>query len=258
MSQWTHETDGPVLRMSFCDPDSRNRLTTPMLEEGRALLTKAVLDGVRVVILRAEPVKGIWSSGHDISEIPLEAEEHVWANPLENFLEYYRRLPVATIAEVGGNVWGGACELVLSSDLVVAGADVRMAITPAKLGVGYPASGVARFLACLPAQTVARMFLTAEPITMREAHGLGAVTEIVDDLAELPAAARTWADKIIGNAPLTIAATKAALAELSDAHLPPEARHRVDETVARAWTSKDLAEGVRAFTERRSPEFRGH
>ncbi len=257
MSQWSTDTDGPVMRMSFCDPASRNRLTTPMLEEGRELLTKAVLDGVRVVILRAEPVKGTWSSGHDISEIPTEATEHVWANPLENFLEYYRRLPVATIAEVGGHVWGGACELVLSSDLVVA-ADVRMAITPAKLGVGYPPSGVARFLACLPAQVVARMFLTAEPITMREAHRLGAVTEVVDDPADLPAAARSWADKIIGNAPLTIAATKAALAELSDAHLPPEARHRVDETVARAWTSKDLAEGIRAFSERRPPEFRGH
>jgi enoyl-CoA hydratase/carnithine racemase len=84
------------------------------------------------------------------------------------------------------------------------------------------------------------------------------VTEVVDDPADLPAAARSWADKIIGNAPLTIAATKAALAELSDAHLPPEARHRVDETVARAWTSKDLAEGIRAFSERRPPEFRGH
>lgn len=229
-----------------------------MLEEARALLTKAVLDGVRVVIVRAEPVKGIWSSGHDISEIPLEAEEHVWANPLENFLEYYRRLPIATIAEVGGSVWGGACELVLSSDLVIAGTDIRMAITPAKLGVGYPASGVARFLACLPAQTVARMFLTAEPITMGEAFRLGAVTEVVDDLDLLPEVSRAWANKIIHNAPLTIAATKAALAELSDAHLPPEARHRVDEMVARAWTSKDLAEGVRAFGERRPPEFRGH
>lgn len=257
MSQWSTTTDGPVMRMTFCDPGSRNRLTTAMLEEGRELLTKAVLDGVRVVILRAEPVKGTWSSGHDISEIPTETTEHVWANPLENFLEYYRRLPVATIAEVGGHVWGGACELVLSSDLVVA-ADVRMAITPAKLGVGYPPSGVARFLACLPAQVVARMFLTAEPITMREAHRLGAVTEVVDDPADLPDAARAWADRIIGNAPLTIAATKAALAELSDAHLPPDARHRVDETVARAWTSKDLAEGIRAFSERRPPEFRGH
>ena len=244
--------------MSFCDPASRNRLTTPMLEEGRALLTKAVLDGVRVVILRAEPVKGVWSSGHDISEIPLEAEEHVWANPLENFLEYYRRLPLATIAEVGGHVWGGACELVLSSDLIVAGEGVKMAITPAKLGVGSPPSGIARFLACLPAQGVARMFLTAEPITLSEAHRLGAVTELVAEGDDLGAAARVWADKIIGNAPLTIAATKAALAELSDAHLPPDARHRVDETVARAWTSRDLAEGVRAFTERRPPQFRGH
>ncbi len=258
MSEWTTETDGSVLRMTFCEPSSRNRLTTPMLEEGRALLTKAVLDGIRVVILRAEPVKGIWSSGHDISEIPLEAQEHVWANPLENFLEYFRRLPVATIAEVGGNVWGGACELVLSCDLIVAQADLTMAITPAKLGVGYPPSGVARFLACLPAQTVARMFLTAEPITMREAHALGAITEIVDDADAVPEAARAWAAKIIRNAPLTIAATKAALAELSDAHLPPEVAHRIDETVARAWTSRDLAEGVKAFSERRPPDFRGH
>ena len=258
VSEWTTETDGAVLRMSFCDPQSRNRLTTPMLEQGRAILTKAVLDGTRVVILRAEPVKGTWSSGHDISEIPLEAREHVWANPLENFLEYFRRLPLATIAEVGGHVWGGACELVLSCDLIVAQADVKMAITPARLGVGYPPSGVARFLACLPAQVVARMFLTAEPITMREAHSLGAITEVVEDAEGVQTAARVWADKIIRNAPLTIAATKAALAELSDAHLPPEIAHRVDETVARAWTSRDLAEGVKAFSERRPPEFQGH
>jgi enoyl-CoA hydratase/carnithine racemase len=133
-----------------------------------------------------------------------------------------------------------------------------MAITPARLGVGYPPSGVARFLACLPAQVVARMFLTAEPITMREAHALGAVTEVVDDADAVPAAARAWADKIVRNAPLTIAATKAALAELSDAHLPPEIAHRVDETVARAWTSRDLAEGIKAFSERRAPDFQGH
>lgn len=58
VSEWTCRTDGAVMRMTFCDPDSRNRLTTPMLEEARALLTEAVIDGVRVVILRAEPVKG--------------------------------------------------------------------------------------------------------------------------------------------------------------------------------------------------------
>ena len=258
VSEWTTTSDGTVLRMTFHDPSSRNRLTTPMLEEARAILTKAVLDGIRVAIVRAEPVKGTWSSGHDISEIPLEAEEHVWANPLEGFLEYFRRLPIATIAEVGGDVWGGACELVLSCDLIVATAHTRMAVTPARLGVGYPPSGVARFLACLPAQVVARMFLTAEPITMQMAYELGAITQTVDSLEELETAAGLWAEKIVRNAPLTIAASKAALAELSDAHLPPEVAHRVDETVARAWTSRDLAEGVRAFEERRAPEFRGH
>lgn len=229
-----------------------------MLEEGRALLTEAVLRGTRVVILRAEPIKGIWSSGHDISEIPLEATEHVWANPLEGFLEFFRRVPVATIAEVGGNVWGGACELVLSCDLIVARADVTMAVTPARLGVGYPASGVARFLACLPAQVVARMFLTAEPIGMAYAHSLGAITEVVEGEADLEPAARALATKIAQNAPLTIASAKAAVAELSDAHLPDTAASRIEEAIARAWTSKDLAEGVAAFEQRRRPDFQGH
>lgn len=258
VSEWICETDGPVMRMTFSDPGSRNRLTTPMLEEARAILTAAVLQGVRVVVLRAEPAKGIWSSGHDVSEIPLEADEHVWANPLEDFLEYFRRLPIATIAEVGGSVWGGACELVLSCDLIVARPDVTMAITPAKLGVGYPPSGVARLLACLPAQVVSRMFLLAEPITMQTAYDLGAVTELVQSDDDLAGASKALADKIVRNAPLTIAAAKATLAELSDAHLPPDAASRVSETVARAWTSKDLAEGIAAFNDRRAPDFQGH
>jgi methylmalonyl-CoA decarboxylase len=243
--------------MSFSDVPSRNRLTTVMFEQARDILTRAVLDGVRVVVLSAEPVKGTWSSGHDISEIPADAREHLWVNPLESFLEYFRRLPVATIAEVGGDVWGGACELVLSCDLIVATRDARLAVTPARLGVGYPPSGVARFLACLPAQVVARMFLTAQPITMQTAYDLGAVTEVVDGPGDLEEASRALADTIVRNAPLTIAATKTALAELSDAHLPPEVAHRVDESVARAWTSRDLAEGIRAFTERRPPDFLG-
>lgn len=229
-----------------------------MLEEGRALLTQAVLEGVRVVILRAEPVKGIWSSGHDIAEIPREAQEHVWTNPLEGFLEYFRRLPLATIAEVGGNVWGGAVELVLSCDMVVARADATMAITPARLGVGYSVSGVARLLACLPAHVVSRMFLTAEPITMSYAHGLGAISEIVETDEELVAASQLLADKVVPNAPLTIAAAKAAIAELADSHLPQSAAQRADAAVTRAWVSRDLAEGISAFEQRRKPDFQGH
>lgn len=243
--------------MTFHDPGARNRLTSPLLAEARDILTAAVEAGIRVVILRAEPVAGIWSAGHDIREIPADHSDLSWVNPLEEFCEFLRRVPAATIAEVGGDLWGGACELVLSCDLSVALAGTTMAVTPARLGVAYAPTGVARFLASFPVQVVNRLLLTAEPMTLDEAHRLGAVTEIVQDPADVPVLAMSLAERIAQNAPLTIAAVKAVTGELTGGHLPPEADSRVQQAVVTAWLSDDLSEGLRAFTERRRPDFDG-
>lgn len=258
MTLWTVTRTHDVARMVFCDQAGRNRLSTQLFEQARSILDGLASDGVRVVILSAEPVAGIWSSGHDIGEIPEEKSDRNWDNPLEGFLAYLRRVPIAVIAEVDGDVWGGAVELMLSADLIVARRNLRFTVTPARLGVGYPCSGISRFLSAFPVQTVNELFFTASPITSERSWELGVINRLVADGEDIEQVSATLAEQIAANAPLTIAAVKAATGELTDAHLPADAARTAGDMVARAWLSDDLTEGLAAFAERRRPHFGGH
>ena len=137
----------------------------------------------------------------------------------------------------------------MACDLRVATADARFGIPAAKLGLMVDHWTVQR-LALLAGHGPARsMLLAAEEVDGASAHRLGLVQRIggLDD-------ALAWAGQVSALAPLTIAGHKLALNRL-EAGLP------VDPGVAgafrRAWASADLAEGMAAFRERRSPEFQG-
>ena len=97
----------------------------------------AALDGlgardVRAVVLRAAPGMRVWSSGRDISELPRGRRDPLAYNdPLEEMLRAIRIFPAPIVAMVHGSVWGGAFDLVLSCDMVVADETATFAITPA-------------------------------------------------------------------------------------------------------------------------------
>ena len=83
----------------------------------------------------------------------------------EGFLHAVRRAPFPVIAAVEGGVWGGACEFVLTCDLIVAVRTATFAITPARLGVPYNTAGVAHVLGAVPLNVAKEMFFTAEAIS---------------------------------------------------------------------------------------------
>jgi len=104
-----------------------------------ARMTAAIIDGlerlstagVRAVILRAAPGMSVWSAGHDVHELPRGRRDPLAYNdPLEQALRAIRSFPCPVIAMVHGSVWGGAFDLVLSCDLVVADETASFAITP--------------------------------------------------------------------------------------------------------------------------------
>ncbi len=237
----------------------RNSFDARMLAELAAALDTARAQEARAVIIRAEQGVSTWSAGYDITALPVDGSDPLtWTNPLEAFLHEVRSAPFPVIAAVEGGVWGGACELVMTCDLVVAVRTATFAITPARLGVPYNTSGVAHFLGALPLNVAKEMFFTADPITADDAARYGVVNRVVDDGPQMAEAATGLARRIATRAPLAIRAIKGEMAALTDARsLTSDDFERLTELRRTAWTSEDYQEGVRAFREKRAPRFTG-
>lgn len=250
---------GNVRRLTLHDPGRRNALSAVLLRGLVRALHDAARDRVRVVVLTTLPVQGVWSAGHDITELPTgDRDPLVWDNPLEEALRAIRDAPFPVIAEVDGSVWGGACDLVITCDLVVATSTSQFAITPARLGIPYNTEGVAHFLSALPVHVVKEMFFTGDPIDAVRAANLGIVNRLVPDHDRLAATAASLAERIANLAPLAIQAIKAEITTLSGArHLTSDEFEKLNNARTRAWTSRDYREGLSAFRERRMAQFEG-
>jgi methylmalonyl-CoA decarboxylase len=250
---------GSVVEVTMANAARRNALGAQMLGGLTESILIAEQDGCRALVFRAEPGVSTWSAGYDVAELPTDGSDPLtWTNPLEGFLHAVRSAPFPVIAAVEGGVWGGACEFVLTCDLVVAVRTATFAITPARLGVPYNTAGVAHFLGALPLNVAKEMFFTAEPITADAAATYGVVSRLVADTEEMTSAATDLGRRIASLAPLAIRAIKGEMTALTDARsLTSDDFERLTSLRRDAWTSADYQEGIRAFRERRAPRFEG-
>lgn len=253
------EAPGLVVEVTMRQAGRRNALSGPMLDALSDALTEAEEAGARALVVRAEPGVTTWSAGYDIAELPLDGSDPLtWTNPLESFLHTLRRAPFPVIAAVEGGVWGGACELVLTCDLVVAVESATFAITPARLGIPYNTAGVGHFLAALPLNVAREMFFTADPVSATAMAEYGVVNRLCTDSDDLTTVATALARRISQRAPLAISAIKGEITTLTDARsLTSDDFERLTALRRAAWRSEDYQEGIRAFTEKRSPRFEG-
>lgn len=253
------ERDGAVTTAMLANQRRRNALGSAMVAELVAALRQAGQDGTRAFVIRAEPGVPTWSAGHDVNELPVDGGDPLlWTAPLEELLRAVHGAPFPVIAAVEGGVWGGACDLVSTSDLVVATQSATFAITPAKLGIPYNTVGVSHFLNTMPLHIIKQMFFTAEPITASVAAQHGLVNELVPDEPALTAATVAVAQRIAEMAPLVVSALKTELSALTDARpMTPDVFERLTMARQAAWRSQDYPEGISAFHERRPAQFQG-
>lgn len=251
--------DGAVAVVMMAHPERRNALSRDLVSELLVALQAAADDGCRALVLRAQPGARVWSAGHDVDDLPRDGQDPLaWTSPVEHLVRLVRALPFPVIAAVEGSVWGAACNLAVTCDLVVATREATFAITPAKLGVPYHTAGIAQFLSALPRNVVDEMFFTADPIDAERAHQLGLVNRLGDDGDAMERQAMEMAATIAERAPLSIRATKAEIAVLTDARgVTSEEFERLAALRRAAWNSRDYQEGLDAFHERRSPRFAG-
>ncbi len=239
-------------------PEKRNALSEPLVEDFMAALATLRTQNVRVVVVRAHPGEKVWSAGHDVNELPESQRDPLgWGDPLRQLVRGIQSFPAPVIAMIEGTVWGGGCEMALACDLIVATAATTFALTPAKIGVPYNVSGMVNFLNAANLHVIKEMAFTAQPLGAARAERLGMVNHLVP-AAELESFTLDLARQIARNAPLSIAVMKEQLRILSSARpMSPEGFERVQGLRRVVYDSDDYQEGIRAFKEKRKPDFKG-
>ncbi|MGE5192832.1 MAG: methylmalonyl-CoA decarboxylase, partial [Deltaproteobacteria bacterium] len=166
--------------LTFNHPARRNALSAALIEELIVGLADMQAAGVRAAVLRAPSGAVIWSAGHDVSELPPHGRDPLAYNdPLRRAVRAIEDFPAPVIALVQGSVWGGACEIALTCDLLVATPEVTFAITPAKLGVPYNTSGILNLMKNMSLPVLKEMLFTANTISAERALHAGMVNHIL-------------------------------------------------------------------------------
>jgi len=252
------QISGQIGTITLNNPKKHNCLSKELIDDLCAALDEMKKREVRVVILRASAGAKVFSSGHDVRELPTNGRDPLTFNdPLRRVVRMIELFRAPIIAMVEGSVWGGACELVMSCDLIVACEDSMFAITTAKLGVPYNISGVQNFLNTGGMPLCKEMLFTAQPLPVKRLVDRGIVSHAVPR-EQLESLTMEIAGQIAQNSPLAISLLKEELRLLTASHnLGPETFERVQAMRREVYDSADYQEGIRAFFEKRAPRFQG-
>ena len=238
--------------------EKRNALGEALIEEITAALEGFRALDIRAVVLRAQPGIKVWSAGHDVNELPVRGRDPLgWNDPLRILIRSIQEFPAPVIGLIEGSVWGGACEVAMACDILVATPDATFAITPAKLGVPYNLGGLMTLINMIPLPIVKEMLFTAQPLPVEQALNLGIINYIKPN-DEIESFVLDTAQRIGNNSPLSISSMKDSLRLLSSAHaVTPDLFEKIQGMRRIVYDSEDYQEGIRAFHEKRKPKFSG-
>jgi len=163
------------------DPHRANCLSSPVLQGLLQAFDEFEQRKVRVVIIRAYPGAHIWSAGHDLRKIHPDGSDPLpYDEPFEQVLHRVIAFPAPVIGMIEGSVWGGACDLAMTCDILVGTPTASFAITPAKIGIAYNMAGLNHFIGVLPVHIIKEMLFTANPISAQDAYRLGLLNRLVE------------------------------------------------------------------------------
>jgi enoyl-CoA hydratase len=236
-------SEAGVAILTLDRPLKRNAMTAAMCEELRAALVRLRDGDDRVGVLCAQGES--FCAGADLSAPP----EHFWQAVPGVGIDVGKPL----IAAVQGHVVGLALTIVAFCDLCVAAENTSFLYPEAKVGVSKGL--IAALAARVPHKIAMELMLLGGPLSAARAHEAGFVNRVVPN-GEQQRVALEMAGTLARSAPLVLAQLK----QLVDATLPrspTEVMYRTSALVERVVRSDDAREGVAAFREKRSPQFRG-
>ncbi|MFC8780375.1 enoyl-CoA hydratase/isomerase family protein [Streptomyces nigra] len=240
--QLLHRVADAVATVVVHHPAKRNAMTAAMWRALPPLLDSLAADpAVRALVLTGEG--GTFCAGADISTLqvsPREAQELAVAAE-----EALAAFPKPTLAAIRGHCVGGGSQLAAACDLRFAQEGALFGVTPAKLGIVYPASSTRRLVSLVGPATAKYLLFSGELIDADRALRTGLVDEVLPG-GELDARVAEFTRTLVSRSQLTQAAAKEFANGRTD---------RDGHWAQRARESGDTAEGVAAFLERRQPRF---
>jgi enoyl-CoA hydratase/carnithine racemase len=242
--------DGHVATIRLRRPGHANRLGPQDLAVLREHLDRVNADDA-VRVLRFQSDGKYFCSGYDISSLASDsAPSSLYFGQTMDLIEAAR--PV-TIAAVQGGAYGGGTDLCLACDFRIGTPQSDMFMPATRLGLHFYAGGMSRYVTRLGLDQAKRLFLTAEKIQADEMLRIGFLTELVPQ-EMLSARLDALSAQIAAMAPIPLFGVKAHLNRIARGELDLAA---IEQAVLRSEQSRDLAEGARAWKEKRAPDFTG-
>jgi enoyl-CoA hydratase/carnithine racemase len=254
------QKDGPIGWITFNQPEKRNAVSQEMWQAMPEYVADLSADpAIRVVILRGAG-ETAFVAGADISQFKDRrrnaADEEEYRRISGAGSEALARLGKPLVAMIHGFCIGGGVSIAITCDLRIAADDARFGIPAARLGLGYHYKGMEKLMSLIgPAYTKELFFTARTDFSAQDALRMGLVNQVVPK-ADLERFTRDYALTMSRNAPLTLRSAKASVEQL----LRPEDRRDyalLDKLIKDCFDSQDYQEGVKAFSEKRRPQFQG-
>ena len=252
--------NGHILIVTINRPEARNAVNAAVHVGIGTALDEAESDPeIRVVIITGAGDKA-FCAGADLVALsrggalaPEDKAQQAWG--FGGFAAHPISKPV--IGAVNGFAFGGGCELALMCDLIVAAENAQFGLPEVKVGLFAAAGGAFRIVKQLPPKLAMEHLLTGDPFDAETALRYGFANRVVP-LADLMPTAIALAEKIAGNAPLSVQASKRVALRMQDGAIAGDDAHWADNSRERKllMASEDAREGPRAFAEKRKPVWK--
>ena len=247
-----------VLLVTLNRPEVLNAINTQMGRDTLDLWTRlgAEPGDIRCVVWTGAGDRAFCAGGDlkqrdGMTNVEWRAQHEIFERSFMALLD--TQMPV--IAAVNGHAYGGGCESVLGCDFVYAVSTARFALTETRLGIMPGGGGTQTLARAVGERRAKELIFTAQPFSAQEAFDWGLVNRVFDSREELMTQAMNTARTIAGNAPLSIRQAKKSIHFGLQTDLMTGYRFEI-EAYNRLVVTEDRLEGVRAFNEKRKPDFK--